>query len=157
MLDKLKKMKPDFHLSDRQLEAATKFAKGAEWWCASGVVFWGGAVVLGSAALGLQAMGVPIPATVGAATLVTGGLMTAKSVVLTKVFRELHKKGVKEKESRLRASGRPVPSAPAAASGFKFSKAGVKFNAKAALSQVKKKLPRPSFSRHRQAPPAHAR
>jgi hypothetical protein len=112
MLNDLKDtLKDKFRLSDKQLKTATKLAKGAEWWCASGVAFWGGAVVLGLAVLGLQALGLGIPTAIGMSTLIFGAVMAAKSVVLQQAFRALHKKGVTEQQNRLTAKGLPTPSA----------------------------------------------
>lgn len=111
MLNDLKNFaKNKTHLSDRQLSVATRLARGAELWCASGIVWWGGAVVLGLGALGLQAVGIGIPVTIGVSTLAFGVVMAGKSVVLQQAFRALHKKGVSALENR--AVVHPGPTGP---------------------------------------------
>lgn len=101
MLDSLKTaIRNKCRLSDKQLHVATKLARAAELWCSSGVLFWGGAVVLGLVALGLQAVGVGIPAAVGMSSLIFGTFMAAKSVALRHGFRFLHKKGLAVQEKR---------------------------------------------------------
>ncbi|MEZ0223831.1 MAG: hypothetical protein ACAH83_04700 [Alphaproteobacteria bacterium] len=113
MLNELKNFaKNKIHLSDKQLSAATKLARGAEIWCASGIVFWGIPVAIGLGALGLQAIGVGIPAVVGISTITFGAVMAAKSVVLQQVFRALHKKGKTALDGRASAKAPAGPTGP---------------------------------------------
>jgi hypothetical protein len=114
MLNDLKNFaKNKIHLSDKHLSAATKLARGAEIWCASGVLFWGIPVALGLGALGLQALGLGVPAIVGVSTIAFGAAMAGKSLVLQQVFRALHKKGKSALESRATAGAEPVgPTGP---------------------------------------------
>lgn len=92
--------KDKFHLSDKQLRTASTAARAAELWCTSGVWFWGAGVALGVGAIGLQCVGVPIPASVGVSSIVFGVVMAGKSVVLQQGFRALHKKCQAEMEKR---------------------------------------------------------
>ncbi|TAL33678.1 MAG: hypothetical protein EPN97_09155 [Alphaproteobacteria bacterium] len=113
MLNDLKNFaKNKIHLSDKQLSAATKLARGAEIWCASGVLFWGIPVALGLGALGLQALGVGIPAIIGVSTIAFGAAMAGKSLVLQQVFRALHKKGKSALENRAAKAEPMGPTGP---------------------------------------------
>lgn len=113
MLNELKNFaKNKLHLSDKQLSAATKLARGAEIWCASGIVFWAGAVALGLGVLGLQALGFGIPTVIGVSTLAFGAVMAGKSLVLQQVFRKLHKAGVSALENRQVEAAKVGPTGP---------------------------------------------
>lgn len=147
MLEGLTKtIKDKLTLSDKRLEQATWLAKWAKRYSTSGVWFWGGAVALGSAALGLQAVGVPVPATIGFTTIVTGAVMTAKSVLLEKAFAALQEKGEKETRERMIEKGITPPELPpklASVPSARFS-----FNPKAAIERIKVALqPKPPAPR----------
>lgn len=137
MLDGLKdKLKQKLTLTDSQLEKATKYAKWAKWYSKSGVWFWGGMAVVGAGALGLGAVGVPIPAFIGVSTVTTGVLMTAKSVVLEQTFAALERKGEKTAKERgiggapaAETSEAPEAPRPSVIAGLK--RAADSFNAKA--------------------------
>lgn len=151
------KVKNKLTLSDSQLAKATKLAKWAKWYSTSGVWFWGGAAVVGTAAVGLQAVGVPVPATLGAATIITGVAMTAKSWVLERIFKSLEEKGEAEVRERMEAKGvtPPVPEQPSKVA----QKPAVRlsFNPKAALARIKSKLEQvhlPKFPRPGSPKPA---
>lgn len=150
----VKTLKEKCHLSDGKLRVLTKSARAAELWCTSGVVFWGGAVVLGLAALGLQAVGVPIPASVGLSSIIFGAFMAAKSVALRHGFRFLHHKGQQEQEKRgLNKPAAAPAKTPApkifAAPAAKIAPACRAFNAKAKQKIVGMlaTMPHPSYKR----------
>ncbi len=141
------------HLSDRQLHVATSFARGAELWCASGVLFWGGGVALGLGVLGLKAAGIAVPfaGAAGVSSIVFGVAMAAKSVVLQKAFHALHQKGLRTIEQRkaekaplLTVAASPAPSLMRAAHSRLAS-----FNAKARFIKALALLPHPTQSRAR--------
>jgi len=160
MLEGIKnKVKSKLTLSDSQLAKATKLAKWAKWYSTSGVWFWGGAVAIGGAAVGLQAVGVPVPATLGTASIVTGAVMTVKSWVLERLFKSLEEKGEKEALERRGKQGglTPVPEQPSTPALAQKPAARLSFNPKAALGSIKSKLENihlPKFPRSKTAKPA---
>ena len=147
-------LKDKIHLSDKQLRWGTRFARAAELWCMSGVIWWGGAVALGLGALGLHALGLGIPAVAGTGALIFGAAMAAKSVVLQWGFHKLQGKG---EEAQVKRGLKPAPSPaakPAAASASPISKIGpacLAFNAKAKerILQIVATLPHPAQKRDR--------
>ena len=145
-------LKDKIRLSDRQLRWGTRFARAAEIWCMSGVLWWGAAVALGLGALGLHALGLGIPAVAGTGALIFGAAMTAKSVVLQWGFHVMHGKGV---EAQVKRGLKPAPApekTPEAASPIsKIAPACRAFNAKAKerLLEIVSTLPHPTQKRDR--------
>jgi hypothetical protein len=139
-----------WRLSDRQLHAATKLMRGAELWCASGVLFWGAGLLLGGGVLGLKAVGVAVPAAIGVSSLVFSGVMAAKSVVLRQAFRKLHKKGLAAIEKRgQKPLPQPTPSEAPTKPFFHVARPRRSFNAKAQIAAALSRLPHPGQQRSR--------
>lgn len=99
--------------SDKALERIAKYARWAKWYNTSGVWMWATVAAVGLGALGLQAVGVPIPVVIGFSTVTFGAAMAAKSYAMHFVSGYVEKKAREESNKRMIAKGIEPPPAPA--------------------------------------------
>jgi hypothetical protein len=113
------KLKDRMRLSDKQLDTAIRWSKRLSVVSTSGAGVWGGVAIVGSAALLLNAAGAGIPAIIGVSTVVTGSLLALKAIAVRSLYKLIHRKSVKAKETRTRErEAKATALAPSVTQGF---------------------------------------
>lgn len=141
MLEDLKdKLKDKFTLSDKKLAGVAKYAKWAQRYSKSSVIFWG---VSAAAILGAHAFGFHLPAIITGFGLGGSVLMAAKSVAFAIIFKKVHKKATEATNNRLVAKGLPLPEPePPVPTLSKIASIKKAFNPKTTIARIKSKLPK---------------